>query len=63
MTAPNAKLHERLLLLKHRLSGKTAKWPPDFNKCPTCGEDITFHLAGLFLKDHIDELIDATKAS
>lgn len=50
---------ERLIKLQGKLSGKGLKSPllQQLEKCP----DPDFHLAGLFLKEHIGLFIEALK--
>jgi hypothetical protein len=50
-----AAIIERLTKLKLRLSGKTLTLPGE-----GC-QSVDYHLAGLFLKQHIDLIIEALK--
>lgn len=50
---------DKLTKIRGKLKGKTFAWPPGEYACPTCGTDITFQLAGLFLREHIDIIIEA----
>jgi hypothetical protein len=52
---------DKLIKIQHRLAGKSAHWPPGFNQCDKCGQDISFQLAGLFLKDHMGVIIEALR--
>lgn len=53
---------DKLVKIRARLAGKSSNWPPGLNKCDKCGQDISFQLAGLFLKDHMDTIIEALNA-
>lgn len=53
---------DKLLKLRARLDGKVLKFPPNSPPdCPSCGGDISFHLAGLFLKEHMGIIIEALR--
>lgn len=51
----NSRLLDKLLQMKHRLSGKVV-FPP-----PLSCHDQQSHIAGAFLRLHIDEIIEAIK--
>jgi hypothetical protein len=52
---------QQLVKIRERLAGKSAKWPPGFNNCDKCGKDISFELAGMFLNDNIDLIIESIR--
>lgn len=59
MENQRAQVLERLIKLQGRLSGKGLKGPllQQLDKC----SDPDFHLAGLFLKEHIGLFIEALR--
>jgi hypothetical protein len=50
-------LLEKLLQMRTRLRGKEVSFPPG-RECP----DTQVHLAGVFLRAHLDEIIEAVKS-
>jgi hypothetical protein len=58
---PRDRVVQQLVKIRERLAGKSAKWPPGFNNCDKCGKDISFELAGMFLNDNIDLIIESIR--